>query len=106
MVQILTNPLEKLSSTLIMKLKAKIAIALVAATTSVFGLGSGAIAGEGGAAGSAAFTIDGDGDVRGVAVAAAIGKNDASSYAFQEDGRNVADCFRFCWCYRCGQHTR
>ncbi|TVP60471.1 MAG: hypothetical protein EA343_17340 [Nodularia sp. (in: Bacteria)] len=73
-----------------MKLKAKIAIALVAATTSVFGLGSGAMAGEGGAAGAAAFTIDGAGSVTGAAVAAAIGKNDASSYARQETGISIA----------------
>ncbi|GAX36126.1 hypothetical protein [Nodularia sp. NIES-3585] len=72
-----------------MKLKAKIAIALVAATTSVFGLSSGAIAGEGGAAGSAAFTIT-NGSVVGVAVAAAIGKNDAASYARQQGGENIA----------------
>jgi hypothetical protein len=67
-----------------MKFNTKLAIALVAATTSVFGLASGAMAGEGGAAGAAAFTIDTNGKVTGVAVASAIGKNDASAYAYND----------------------
>ncbi|WP_375471719.1 hypothetical protein [uncultured Nostoc sp.] len=65
-----------------MKLNTKLAIALVATATSVFGLASGAMAGEGGAAGAAAFTISGTA-VTGVAVAAAVGKNDAAAAAFQ-----------------------
>jgi hypothetical protein len=64
-----------------MKFNTKLAITLVAATTSVFGLASGAMAGEGGAAGAAAFTITGT-QVTGVGVASAIGKNDASAYAY------------------------
>ncbi|MDZ8223577.1 MULTISPECIES: hypothetical protein [unclassified Nostoc] len=65
-----------------MKFNTKFAIALVAAT-SVFSLASGAMAGEAGAAGAAAFTIDSDNKVTGVAVAAAVGRNDAAAAAFQ-----------------------
>ena len=48
---------------------------------SALGLATVARAGEGGTAGSAAFTIDG-GNVTGVAVSAAVGKENASSAAF------------------------
>ncbi|WP_231599550.1 hypothetical protein, partial [Crocosphaera watsonii] len=47
----------------------------------VFGVSSSAQAGEGGAAGAAAFSIDA-GAVTGVAVAAAVGKQDAFAAAF------------------------
>jgi hypothetical protein len=39
-------------------------------------------AGEGGIAGSAAFTIDATGKVTGVAVSSAVGKQDAAAHAF------------------------
>jgi hypothetical protein len=39
-------------------------------------------AGEGGIAGSAAFTINTDGKVTGVAVSSAVGKQDAAAHAF------------------------
>lgn len=56
---------------------------MFAATASVLSFSSGAFAGEGGAAGAAAFTIDGTA-VTGVAVAASVGKNDASAAAFND----------------------
>ncbi len=65
-----------------------IAIALVAAS-SWFGLTSAALAGEGGAAGAASFTITGT-TVTGVAVAASVGKNDAAAAAFQTAAGNSA----------------
>ncbi|MEM6753994.1 MAG: hypothetical protein AAF630_13580 [Cyanobacteria bacterium P01_C01_bin.38] len=72
-----------------MKLCQKLSISLFAATASVLSLSSGAFAGEGGAAGAAAFTIDATtGNVNGVAVAASVGKNDASAAAFND---NTAD---------------
>ena len=49
---------------------------------SALGLATVARAGEGGVAGSAAFTIDTSGSVRGVAVSAAVGKENASAAAF------------------------
>merc|ERR1712050_483295 len=53
------------------------------------GLATVARAGEGGTAGSAAFTIDA-GNVTGVAVSAAVGKENASSAAFNyEAGSGV-----------------
>lgn len=56
---------------------------------SALGLATVARAGEGGTAGSAAFTIDG-GNVTGVAVSAAVGKENASSAAFNyEAGSGV-----------------
>ncbi|MEC4813211.1 MAG: hypothetical protein SAK29_08070 [Scytonema sp. PMC 1069.18] len=70
-----------------MKLNKKIAVSLVVATASVFGFGSGAWAGEGGAAGAASFTVDSTNGVTGVAVAASSGKQDAAAMAFQ----NAAD---------------
>ncbi|MGB3641803.1 MAG: hypothetical protein WBA39_30135 [Rivularia sp. (in: cyanobacteria)] len=66
-----------------MKIYQKLSISLLAATASVLSLSSGAFAGEGGAAGAAAFTIV-DEAVTGVAVAAAVGKNDASAAAFND----------------------
>ena len=48
---------------------------------SALGLATVARAGEGGVAGSAAFTVDG-GKVTGVAVSAAVGKENASAAAF------------------------
>ena len=64
-----------------MKFSKKLSISLFAATTSVLSFSSGAFAGEGGAAGAAAFTING-GNVTGVAVAASVGKQDAGAAAF------------------------
>ena len=71
-----------------MKFSQKLSISLFAATASVLSFSSGAFAGEGGAAGAAAFTIDGTDPanpvVTGVAVAASVGKNDASAAAFND----------------------
>ena len=53
---------------------------------SALGLTTVARAGEGGVAGSAAFTIDTSGSVRGVAVSAAVGKENASAAAFNYTG--------------------
>ena len=64
-----------------MKFGKKLSISLFAATASVLSFSSGAFAGEGGAAGAAAFTIDGTA-VTGVAVAASVGKQDAGAAAF------------------------
>ena len=66
------------------KLINKIAIA-AAAGISVVGLSTAAFAGEGGVAGAAAFTIDNSGPepvVTGVAVSAAVGKQDAGAAAY------------------------
>ena len=49
---------------------------------SALGLATVARAGEGGTAGSAAFTVDSGGKVTGVAVSAAVGKENASAAAF------------------------
>ena len=51
------------------------------------GLSTVARAGEGGVAGSAAFTVVGD-KVTGVAVSAAVGKENAMAHAFNYDGSN------------------
>ncbi len=75
-----------------MKFSQKLSISLFAATASVLSLSSGAFAGEGGAAGAAAFTIDG-GNVTGVAVAASVGKNDASAAAFNDVDNNFNSAF-------------
>lgn len=53
-----------------------------------FGLSTAARAGEGGVAGSAAFTVDGAGNVTGVAVSAAVGKENAMAHSFNYDGQN------------------
>lgn len=66
----------------------KITIATAATAISVLGLSSAAFAGEGGVAGAAAFTIDNTNaattgpEVTGVAVAAAVGKQDAAAAAY------------------------
>ena len=52
-----------------------------------FGLASVARAGEGGIAGSAAFTVNGT-NVTGVAVSAAVGKQSAAAHAFNYNGTN------------------
>jgi hypothetical protein len=52
-----------------------------------FGLSTVARAGEGGVAGSAAFTVVGT-EVTGVAVSAAVGKENAAAHAFNYDGTN------------------
>lgn len=73
-----------------MKLTEKLSISVFAVTATVLSLSSGAFAGEGGAAGAAAFTIRNNGTVEGVAVAASVGKNDASAAAFNDAGFNSA----------------
>ena len=52
------------------------------------GLSSVARAGEGGVAGSAAFTVVAD-KVTGVAVSAAVGKENAMAHSFNYDGTNA-----------------
>lgn len=71
--------------------KVKLLIALIATAAGVFGAASNAFAGQGGAAGAAAFRIQG-GAVTGVAVAASVGKNDAAAAAFNDitNNRNSA----------------
>lgn len=64
-----------------MKFNKKVAIALVAVSASVFGFSSVASAGEGGAAGAVAATLDADGLVTEMAAAGAVGKNDAAATA-------------------------
>ncbi|MBE9053248.1 hypothetical protein IQ243_23050 [Nostocales cyanobacterium LEGE 11386] len=64
-----------------MKFNKKVAIALVAVSASVFGFGSVASAGEGGAAGAVAATLDANGLVTEMAAAGAVGKNDAAAVA-------------------------
>ena len=53
---------------------------------SALGLATVARAGEGGTAGSTAFTVDSGGKVTGVAVSAAVGKENASAAAFNYTG--------------------
>jgi len=55
---------------------------------STLGISTAARAGEGGVAGSAAFTVDGTA-VTGVAVSAAVGKEVAAAHAFNYDGSNA-----------------
>ncbi|WP_414565345.1 MULTISPECIES: hypothetical protein [unclassified Anabaena] len=69
-----------------MKFNKKVAIALVAVSASVFGFGSVASAGEGGAAGAVAATLDADGLVTEMAAAGAVGKNDAAATAAGNGG--------------------
>ncbi|AHJ27630.1 hypothetical protein PN465_01020 [Nodularia spumigena CS-584] len=64
-----------------MKFNKKVAIALVTVSTSVFGFGAVASAGEGGAAGAVAATLDADGLVIEMVAAGAVGKNDAAAVA-------------------------
>lgn len=59
----------------------KASVALAATAVSLVGFTSIARAGEGGVAGAAAFTMEGT-DVTGVAVSAAVGKQDAAAAAF------------------------
>ena len=75
-----------------MKFGKKLSISLFAATASLISFSSGAFAGEGGAAGAAAFTID-NGNVTGVAVAASVGKNDASAAAFNNPATSYNSAF-------------
>ena len=63
---------------------------------SALGLTTVARAGEGGLAGSAAFTIN-SGFVTGVAVSAAVGKENASAAAFNYDGTNAAGLQNSAW---------
>lgn len=65
----------------------KLALALVATAATVMGFSSSARAGEGGVAGSAAFSVN-SGDVTGVAVSAAVGKEAAAAHSFNYDGSN------------------
>lgn len=53
-----------------------------------FGFASVARAGEGGVAGSAAFTVNGTA-VTGVAVSAAVGKENAAAHSFNYNGNNT-----------------
>lgn len=53
-----------------------------------FGFAAGARAGEGGVAGSAAFTVN-TGAVTGVAVSAAVGKENAAAQSFNYDATVV-----------------
>jgi hypothetical protein len=62
----------------------KVSVALAATAASLIGFTSIARAGEGGVAGAAAFTVEG-GNVTGVAVSAAVGKEDAAAAAFNYD---------------------
>ncbi|AFZ59190.1 hypothetical protein H6G54_02195 [Anabaena cylindrica FACHB-243] len=64
-----------------MKLNKKVAITLVTVSASVFGFSSVASAGEGGAAGAVAATLDANGLVTEMAAAGAVGKNDAAATA-------------------------
>jgi hypothetical protein len=74
-----------------MSFSQKLVIILAAASAGALGLSSAAFAGEGGAAGSAAFTISPAGSVTGVAVSAGIGKQDAFAGAFNSStGDNTA----------------
>ena len=59
----------------------KVSVALAATAASLVGFTSIARAGEGGVAGAAAFTVE-EGSVTGVAVSAAVGKEDAAAAAF------------------------
>ena len=63
---------------------------------SALGLTTVARAGEGGVAGSAAFTVN-SGNVTGVAVSAAVGKENASAAAFNYDGTNAAGLQNSAW---------
>jgi hypothetical protein len=65
--------------------KAKLLVALTATAASIFGAASHALAGQGGAAGAAAFRVNNNA-VTGVAVAAAVGKQDAFAGAFNDIG--------------------
>lgn len=69
-----------------MKFNQKLAIALVAVSASVFGFGSLASAGEGGAAGAVAATLNADGLVTDMAAAGSVGKNDAAAVATSNFG--------------------
>jgi len=53
-----------------------------------FGFATVARAGEGGVAGSAAFTVGAGGLVTGVAVSAAVGKENAAAHSFNYDASN------------------
>lgn len=67
-----------------MKSLTKTLCALLTTVASISALSTNAMAGEGGAAGSAAFSLDGTGNVTGVAVSAAVGKQDAFAGAFND----------------------
>jgi hypothetical protein len=54
-----------------------------------FGFATVARAGEGGVAGSAAFTVGAGSLVTGVAVSAAVGKENAAAHSFNYDGSNA-----------------
>lgn len=58
-----------------------------------FGFATVARAGEGGVAGSAAFTVNATGGVTGVAVSAAVGKRDAVAHAFNYSGTGAGNAF-------------
>lgn len=68
-----------------MTFNTKIAVALFAASAGVFGVSSHAFAGEGAAAGSAAFSVNNN-QVTGAAVSAAVGKQNAAATATNVGG--------------------
>ncbi|MDZ8051842.1 MAG: hypothetical protein RMX68_004800 [Aulosira sp. ZfuVER01] len=69
-----------------MSISKRIAIALFAATTSLFSLAPIAMAGEGGAAAAVSFSANPLGQVTGGAAAAAVGKQDAAAAATNRQG--------------------
>ena len=75
------------------RLISKITIATATTAVSILSLTPAAFAGEGGVAGAAAFTIDNTGAapaVTGVAVAAAVGKQDAAAAAYNVPDSTLA----------------
>ena len=76
-----------------MNFSTKISLLIAAITASIFGIASHALAGEGGAAGSAAFQLNSSGTVTGVAVSAAIGKQDAFAGAFNDSSTGMNTAF-------------
>jgi len=75
-----------------MQLLTKTLCICLTAVANVSALSTNAMAGESGAAGSAAFKTDGSSSVIGVAVSAAVGKQDAFAGAFNDsvNGNNTA----------------
>jgi hypothetical protein len=74
----------------------RLAVASSLALLGAVGFASSARAGEGGIAGSAAFTIDGT-NITGVAVSAAVGKENASAAAFNYDATATGGLQNSAW---------
>jgi hypothetical protein len=74
----------------------RLAVASSLALLGAVGFASSARAGEGGIAGSAAFTIDGT-NITGVAVSAAVGKENASAAAFNYDATTTFGLQNSAW---------